>query len=472
MSDSFGLVTAHPYMANSVPEIKREMLEAVGAKSVEELFEQIPQEHRLTTPLQLPPALTSELALRSHLLSLLGKNQTCEGNLNFLGAGCWQHFVPGICDEIAARRELVTNIWGTSSSDHGRNQGLFEFCSEIAELVDLDCVGLPVYSWGCAAGHAIRMAARLTGRREVLIPRLMDPQRLSVIHTYCEPVQNAGHITVRLVDYVMETGGISLADLEAKISSSTAAVYFEMPSYIGAIDANAAAIANVARRFGAQVIVGVDPLSLGVLSAPPKYGADLVVGSIQPLGLHMLAGGSLGGFIASRDEERYVREFPTLLLSAAPTIEPGELGYSMTLLKQSSYDAREQGKDWTGHTVHLWAQVCAAYMALLGPAGFAELGALVLSRSHYAAQRLQKLDGIRTLFGTGFFKEFVVNFDETGKSVAQIHRELRTRAIFGGKDLSVEFPELGQSALYCVTEVHAQADIDRLVDTLAEVISK
>jgi glycine dehydrogenase subunit 1 len=472
MSDSFGLVTAHPYMANSVPEIKREMLDAIGVGSVDELFEQIPREHRLTTPLRLPPALTSELELRSHLLGLLNKNNTCEGNLNFLGAGCWQHFVPGICDEIAARRELVTNIWGTSSSDHGRNQGLFEFCSEIAELVDLDCVGLPVYSWGCAAGYAIRMAARLTGRREVLIPRLMDPERLSVIRTYCEPVENASHLTVRLIDYVTDTGGISLADLEAKISSNTAAVYFETPSYIGAIDANAATIAEIARRHGAQVIVGVDPLSLGVLSAPPQYGADIVVGSIQPLGLHMLAGGSLGGFIASRDEERYVREFPTLLLSAAPTIVPGELGYSMTLLKQSSYDAREQGKDWTGHTVHLWAQVCAAYMALLGPTGFTELGALVLSRSHYAAKRLQELDGIRTLFGTAFFKEFVVNFDGTGMSVAEINEGLRKHGIFGGKDLSAEFPELGQSALYCVTEVHAQADIDRLVNALAKVVSK
>jgi glycine dehydrogenase subunit 1 len=472
MSDSFRPVSPHPYMANSVPEIKREMLESIGAASVEELFEQIPQDHRLKIPLQLPPALTSELELRAHLLSLLGKNETCERNLNFLGAGCWQHFVPAICDEIAARRELVTNIWGTSSSDHGRNQGLFEFCSQIGELVDLDCVGLPVYSWGCAAGHAIRMAARLTGRREVLIPRLMDPQRLSVIRAYCEPVENARHITVRLVEYARETGGVSLTDLEAKISSNTAAVYFEMPSYIGAVDANAAAIADMAHRYGAQVIVGVDPLSLGVLSAPPAYGADIVVGSIQPLGLHMLAGGSLGGFIASRDEERYVREFPTLLLSAAPTTAPGELGFSMTLLRQSSYDAREQGKDWTGHTVHLWAQVCAAYMALLGPTGFSEVGALVLSRSHYAAQRLQNLPGVQTLFGTGFFKEFIVNFDGTGTTVATIQKGLRRHGIFGGKDLSAEFPELGQSALYCVTEVHAQADIDYLVASLAEVVAK
>jgi glycine dehydrogenase subunit 1 len=198
----------------------------------------------------------------------------------------------------------------------------------------------------------------------------------------------------------------------------------------------------------------------------------MVVGTIQPLGLHMLAGGSLGGFIATPDEERYVREYPTLLQSIAETTEPGEVGFGMTLLEQTSYDAREAAKDWTGHTVHLWAAVSAAYMSLLGPQGFRELGDLILARSHYAADRLGRIDGVSVRFGANFFKEFVLNFDESGRTVTEINRLLREHHIFGGKDLSADFATLGQSALYCVTEVHTQTDIDALVSVLTEIVEE
>src|SRR5262249_30710102 len=148
---------AHPYMANSVPGIKQQMLAAIGAESIEALFEQIPRDHRLKRPLDLPRAIRSESALRRHLLTALSKNETCEENVSFLGGGCWQHHVPAICDEIAQRSESLTPVWGTPSSDQGRNQAWFEFASQIGELVGMEFVGLPVYSWGCAGGHAIRM---------------------------------------------------------------------------------------------------------------------------------------------------------------------------------------------------------------------------------------------------------------------------------------------------------------------------
>ena len=117
-------VIAHPYMANSVGAIKQDMLDEIGIDDVEALFEQIPEQHRLRSPLALPEQLRSELDLKRHLLSILSKNSNCETNLSFLGAGCWQHFVPAICDEIIARVEFLTNVWGTPSSDHGRNQAL------------------------------------------------------------------------------------------------------------------------------------------------------------------------------------------------------------------------------------------------------------------------------------------------------------------------------------------------------------
>jgi glycine dehydrogenase subunit 1 len=461
---------AHPYMPNSTEELQRELLEGVGAADVESLFVQIPAAHRLKEPLELPPAIVSEAALRRHLVDMLGRSENCERNLSFLGGGIWQHHVPAVCDEIVRRSEFLTPVWGTPSSDHGRNQAWFEFASQLGELVGMDFVGLPVYSWGCAAGHAVRMAARMTGRSHVLVPDTISPERLSVIRTYCGAAEPSRRIEIELVAHDPVTGGIDVRDLEARLSDRTAAVLFDNPSYLGLIEANAAEIAALARSRGAETVVGVDPLSLGVLAPPSDYGADIVVGSTQPLGVHMSCGGGAGGFIASRDDPRYAREYPTLLLSIAETVA-GEHGFGIALFEQTSYGSREDGNDWTGNSVYLWAVANAAYMSLLGPEGFAEVGRLILARSHYAARRLGEIDGVRVVFPEGYFKEFVVDFADTGMTVAEINRALRERGIFGGIDLSRELPSLGQAALYCVTEIHTQADLDRLASAVAEVVA-
>lgn len=463
---------AHPFMANSVPAIKKQMLDAIGASSIEALFEQIPAGHRVVRDLALPPALRSEVELRRHLLAMLRKNEDCETNLSFLGGGCWQHHVPAICDEIAGRSEFLTPVWGTPSSDHGRNQAWFEFTSQLGELLEMEIVSLPVYSWGCAAGHAIRMAARLTGRHEVIVPRIIDPERLSVIRNYCEPPQMPSHIAVVEIGFDPATGLVDLADLEAKVSARTAAVYVETPNYLGVIESQAAEIARLAHGVGAEFIVGVDPISLGVLAPPADFGADIVVGTTQPLGVHMNCGGGTGGFIASRDEERYAREYPSLLVSIAETIVPGEHAFGLSLLHQSSYGSRENGKDWTGNSVYLWAISNAVYMSLMGPQGFREVGELIVQQAHYAARKLASVPGIDIIFPGGFFKEFVVRFDGSGKSVRDVNRALRERGIFGGHDLSAAFPALGQSALYAVTEIHSRSDIDRLAAALAEILHR
>ena len=463
-------MTAHPYMANSTEALERELLDVVGVGSVEDLFVQIPAQHRLTGELDLPPALTSEVELRRHLLELLSRNESCERNVSFLGGGIWQHHVPAVVDEIVRRSEFVTPVWGTPSSDLGRNQTWFEFASQLGELVGMEFVGLPVYSWGAAAGHAVRMTARLTGRSHVLVARSTSPERLAVIRTLAGAPELVGHIELELVDYDAQTGRLDLDDLRAKLSERTAAVLFDNPSYLGTIESNAAEIAGLAREHGAETIVGVDPTSLGLLAAPSDYGADIVVGSTQPLGVHMSCGGGVGGFIATRDEERYAHEYPTLVLSIGRRVG-GEHGFGISLFEQTSYGAREDGNDWTGNSVYLWAVANAAYMTMLGPAGFAELGRAIIGRSHYAARRLGMLDGVEIRFPEAFFKEFVVDFSGAGVTVAQVNAALRESGIFGGKDLSKEFPELGQSALYCVTEVHAREDLDRLAETIAEVIA-
>lgn len=461
-------MTAHPYMASSPPELLQELLDGVGVADAEELFAHIPAAHRTSRELQLPRALRSEAELGRHLRTTLARNGTCEEHLSFLGGGVWQHHVPAVCDEIAQRTEFLTPVWGTPASDVGRNQAWFEFASQLGELLDLDFVGLPVYSWGCAAGHAIRMAARLTDRNEVLVPALLDAERRAVIATYCEPPEMASHLSVVDVEADPATGRLDLDHLASLLSERTAAVYFETPGSLGVIETDCARIAELAREHGAETIVGVDPLSLGVLAPPGCYGADIAVGSTQPLGVHMNCGGGVGGFIATRDEERYAREYPTLNVSLVPTRVEGEHGFAMTLFEQSSYGSREHGKDWTGNSVYLWAVVNATYMALMGPQGFVEVGESILQRSHYAARRIAELPGVRVRW-PGFFKELVVDFTDTGRTVAEVNAALLARGIFGGGDLSRSHPGLGQCALYCVTEVHAQEDIDRLARELAEV---
>lgn len=460
--------TAHPYMASSPPELCKELLDAVGVADPEELFAQIPEGDRMRGELRLPPALASEADLARHLRTALSRNADCERSLSFLGGGVWQHHVPAVCDEIAGRTEFVTSEWGTPASDHGRNQAWFEFASQLGELLELDFVGLPVYSWGCAAGHAIRMAARMTGRAEVLVPEQLDRERLAVIRTYCRPPELASHIELATVASEDDTGRIDLGDLGRRLSERTAAVYLETPGSLGVIESEAGRVAELARASGAETILGVDPISLGVLAPPGQLGADIAVGPTQPLGVHMNCGGGVGGFIASGAGERYAGEYPTLQVSITGTRVPGEHGFAIALFEQTSYGSRENGNDWTGNSVYLWAVVNAVYMAAMGPTGFADLGELILQRSHYAATRLSGLPGVSVRWG-GFFKELVVDFGGCGLTVAAVNARLLERGIFGGGDLSGSHPELGQCALYCVTEVHTKEDIDRLVDAVAEV---
>jgi glycine dehydrogenase subunit 1 len=444
------------------------MLREIGVKDVEELYEQIPERLRFRGRLDLPEPIMAEAELSRHLRALLAKNTSCEENLSFLGGGCWQHYVPAVCEEITSRAEFLSSIWGSPSSDLGRNQAWFEFCSQMGELVNMDIVGLPCYSWGTAAGYAIRMASRITGRHQVLLPSTMGPERLAIVRTMCEPEGMPNHIEIVLVAHDPATGLMDIDDLQKKISAETAAVYFENPSYLGCIESQGAEISRIAHQNGAESVVGVDPISLGVLAAPADYGADIIVGDTQPLGIHMNCGGGCAGFIATRDEVKYLGEYPTLMVAITDTQE-GEVGFGFSMEHQTSYGQRDQGKDWTGCTVYLWTIQNAVYMSLLGPQGFKELGQLILQRAHYAAELLSRVEGVKVLFDKHFFKEFVVNFDGTGKTVAQINKALLGAHIFGGKDLSVDFPTLGESALYCVTEMHSQRDIERLVDAIAEV---
>jgi glycine dehydrogenase subunit 1 len=263
---------------------------------------------------------------------------------------------------------------------------------------------------------------------------------------------------------------MDLSDLQAKISPNTAAVFFENPSYLGFLETQAAEIANLTHQHGALCIVYVDPISLGVINPPVEYGADIVCGDIQPLGIHMNYGGGHGGFIATQDDPTFVLEFPSRLFGISSTIVEGEYGFGDVAYERTSFALREEGKEWVGTASALWGITAGVYLALMGPQGMVDIGKGILQRTAYAIQQLKQLPGVKIPFDGIHFRDFVVDFKETGQTVAAINQQLLMKGIFGGKDLSHEFPELGQCALYAVTEIHTKADIDRLADALKEVL--
>ena len=465
MSDENRVV--YPYIPNSVPEVKGQMLKEVGAESVDEFYEDVPHSLRLKKRLNLPTPLLSEYALKRHVEGVLGKNGTCGEFLNFLGAGCYQHHVPAVCDEVNSRGEFLTAYAGEPYDDHGRFQALFEYTSLMGELLNMDVVNVPTYDGFQAAATSIRMAARITGRRQVLCVGTMNPGKLSKIRDYCKP-----DLEIALAGYHPGTGGVDLEALNSEISDGAAAVYFENPSYLGFIETRGDDISRIAHDHGALCLADVDPISLGVLTPPADYGADIVCGDIQPLGMHMQFGGGQAGFIATRDEAKYVMEYPSRLFGIAPTRVKGEYGFGDVAYDRTSFAVREEGKEWVGTAAALWGITAGVYLALMGPQGMVEIGEGILFRSRYAMEEMDKLDGVKApVFAAPHFKEFVVNFDGTDQSVAEINQTLLSRGIFGGKDLTSEFPQLGQSALYCVTEVHTKEDIDTLVGVLREVVA-
>ena len=310
------------------------------------------------------------------------------------------------------------------------------------------------------------MACRLTGRREVLIAKTIGSDLLSKIRDYCKP-----NITVRSVGYDPQTGQLDLAALKAAISEETAAVCFQNPSYLGFVEVQGHEISRIAHDLGAICIVEADPMSLGVLTPPADYGADIVCGDIQPLGMHMQFGGGHAGYIATHDDEAYVMEYPSRMFGIAPTSVPGEYGFGDVAYERTSFAIREEGKEWVGTAAALWGITAGVYLALMGPQGMVEMGEGLMSRSRYAMRHIDRIPGVRVpVWKAPHFREFVADFTDTGKTVEEINEGLLDRKIFGGKDLTDECPELGATALLCVSEAHTREDIDQLTAALKEIV--
>lgn len=453
----------YPYIPNSNEAVRKEMLDFIGAKSVEEIYAFIPDEVRMKKPLDIPAPFTTEQELSKHMNSILAEDSTCEENISFLGAGCYDHYVPAICDEINGRSEFLTAYSGDTYADHGKCQAFFEFSSMMGELLDLDVVSFPTYDGGQAASTALMMSRRINGRSKALVPENMNPNLLSQMTCYCEGMQLIG---VK----AKENGQMDLEDLKAKLDSDVAAVFIQNPCFLGFFEEQGKEIGELAHSVGAEYVVYADPSSLGITEPPADYGADISCGEIQPLGIHMSFGAGLGGYLATRQEEKYVMNYPHHLHNIFKNSK-GQFGYSRALPERTSYYVRDKGVEYLGTCVGLWTVTAAVYLALMGPEGMRELGENILYKSNYAQKKLAGLKGVTMPYaGSHSFMEFVLNFDGTGKTVAEINKALLAKHIFGGYDLSREMPQLGQSMLVCVTEKTALSDIDKLADALAEIL--
>lgn len=456
----------HPYIPNGAPEIMKRMLDELGIESAEDIFVEIPEHLRFKGTMNIPEPKLSEYELKRHVEDILKKNKSTCDNISFLGGGTWDHYVPSVCTTIGKRDEFLTAYVGDSYSDHGKYQALFESCSMIGDLLEMDAVSTPTYDWANAIAIACRMAARINGRRQILVAGNMSPARLSVVKNYCKP-----EIAVIEIDYDKNTGLMDLNDLKRKISESTSAIYFENPTYFGPVELQGEEISKIAKDHGAEVIVGADPSSLGVITPPVRYGADIVVGELQPLGIGMQYGGGLAGYIASSDDKKYVGEYPTLLFGITSTVEDHEYGFGHVFYERTSYASREKGKDFIGTCAALHGIIAGVYLALMGPQGMQELGEGIMQRVAYTKSELEDIKGIKVLFGDNYFKEIVVNFDDSGKTVKEINEGLKSYGIFGGIDISKpnQYPELGQSAIYAITEKHTKDDLDKLIEALKEI---
>ena len=444
------------------------MMQEIGIKSIEELYADIPEKYCLKKPLNIPEAL-SEFEVKRHVETLLSKNKTYNDMPVFLGAGCWPHYVPAVVKEIVQRSEFLTAYTPYQPEiSQGMLQALFEYQSMICELTSMDVANCSMYDWASALGEAARMAARITGRREILIPKIIHPERAATLHVYAEPPG----IMIEQVAYERENGQINLEDLKNKISDKTAAVYIENPSYLGFIETQVDEISKEAHAHGALFILGVDPTSLGILKPPGEYDADIVIGEAQPLGNAMNFGGPLLGIFACRGDMNLIRQMPGRIIGLTTTMDGGGQGFCMALQTREQHIRRERATSNICSNEALCAVASAVYMALLGPQGLRELGETIMYKANYAMRLISEIDGVKApIFKSAHFEEFTVHFDGAGLSVKEVHKKLLQHKIHGGKDISKEVPKLGQTAIYCVTEVHSKEEIERLAEVLKEVLA-
>lgn len=434
---------------------RKKMLAAVGIDSLNDLFADVPAGLRFPD-LDLPAAI-SEMEVMEELTELSGRNVDAHEFMSFLGAGAYDHFIPSVVDHVLRRSEFYTAYTPYQPEvSQGTLQAIFEFQSHVCRLTGMEVANASVYDGATALAEAVAMAlTQHRGRRSrIVFAPTIHPQYRETVETYMRgddvEIVGDGHFTE------------GLETLIELIDEDTAIVAVQYPDFLGHIN-DYAAVGEAAEEAGALFCVVVNPIALGLLKPPSEFGADIVVGEGQPLGIPLSYGGPYLGLFATK--EKYVRRMPGRLVGETSDVR-GQRGYVLTLTPREQHIRRERATSNICTNQGLMALAAGVYLAAMGKEGLRKVAELCYHKAHYAAERIDGLAGFSLWNKRPFFNEFVVKLP---KPVAELNHQLLEHGIIGGYDLADWNADLEGHALLALTERNTRAGIDHFVDVLQEV---
>jgi len=433
------------YLPKSDSE-RQEMLAACGLTTADQLFGQIPAEARLNSPLNLAPGI-SEYEIVDYFKSL--SDRTSNGYASFLGAGVYNHYRPIVVDTVVSRGEFLTSYTPYQSEiSQGTLVTIFEFQTMVCQLTGMDVANASMYDASTAVPEAAMMSVRITGRNKILVAKSVHPEYREVQRTYA---RNQG-LPIEEVGYNPESGQLDLRDLEAKLDKQTACLIIQSPNFFGIIE-ELRKVADLVHARGALLVFTFsEAASLGILE-PPR-DADIVAGELQSFAISPSYGGPFAGIIASK--EKFIRQLPGRLVGQT-TDSRGNRAFCLTLATREQHIRREKATSNICTNQALIALMATVFMELYGKNGLRELATQNLAKAHYLGSK------IKPHFTGPYFNEFVAN--PAARSIENVNEALLKKKIIGGLALKKFYPELGQAALLCATEMTKRADMD----TLAEV---
>jgi glycine dehydrogenase subunit 1 len=432
---------------------RKDMLKSIGLQSIEGLFDDVPDRVRLQGELNLPSAQT-EYELFKSLKSLAEKNNNLEQYPSFLGAGAYGHLIPSAVQHILSRSEFYTAYTPYQPEiSQGVLQAIYEYQSLICSLTGMDVANASLYDGATALAEAAVLAGEATKRKKIFLPMTIHPEYRMVTQLYLE---NRG---MEVIQIPHDKGQTDLNYLKDNINEEIAGVLIQQPNIFGILE-EVKEVASLTQKFGALLVVSVNPISLGILEAPGHYGADIAVGEGQGLGNPVAFGGPFLGFFATRN--RFIRQIPGRIVGATKDIE-GKRGFVLTLQTREQHIRRQRASSNICSNQALNALAATVFLCLVGKKGLQEVANLCLQKAHYAYRKITSIKGYSPLFTQPFFHEFPI---QTPDSPEVINKVLLEKGIIGGLDLKRHYPELGPSMLLCVTEARTKKEIDTLVQAL------
>jgi len=445
------------YVPNTEADIKL-MLKEIGVKSIDDLLQDIPKE-LLCKPINIPDGI-SEMELKHSLKSLSDKNASFNKYNSYLGAGAYDHFIPSVVDHLSGRGEFYTCYTPYQSEvSQGTLQAMYEFQSMMCELLAMDVTNASMYDGASALAEAAKLALKYKQKEKIIVSKTVHPEYREILSTYLQGSD------VKLVELEMENGITSVSDLESRIDKNTACVLIQTPNFFGCLEDNEGLVA-LTHKNEALFVECVNPMALGIIKPPGEYNADIAVGDVQVLGNYVYYGGPHAGFFATSKE--LMRKMPGRI-AGATTDSKGRRGYTLTLQAREQHIRRGRSTSNICTNQQLLALRACIYLSTLGKAGMIEVGKLNVYKSHYAMTRLCELDGVELLFDKPFFNEFAIKFSGNCE-IKDINKRLFEAGIIGGLDISRFYPDIHNAMLLCVTETKSKGDIDKLVNTISNII--